>query len=57
MDWWKTLRAHSCNLSVIVHDLDIERIAMVPAKADAPLIVDPNAVLTGAIPDEFLQAV
>jgi hypothetical protein len=31
---------------VIVNDLDVEGIAAVPAKADSPLIIDANAVLS-----------
>jgi hypothetical protein len=44
-------------LLVVVGDLDIVRVAVLPPKADAPLIVDVNAVLPGSIPFELLQAI
>ena len=44
-------------LLVIVDDLDVVRVAVLPPEADAPLIVDANAVLPGAIPFQLLQAV
>jgi len=31
---------------VIVHNLDLVRVSVLPSKADAPLVVDANAVLT-----------
>ena len=34
---------------MVVHDLDFESIAVRPAKADAPAVVDPNAVLSAAV--------
>ena len=34
---------------MVIHDLDIVRIARSPVEADAPLIVDADAVLTLAI--------
>jgi hypothetical protein len=33
-------------LGVIVHDLDIVRVALGPSEADAPLIINPNAHLS-----------
>jgi hypothetical protein len=33
---------------VIIDDFDVERTGLRPAKADSPLIVDPDAVLTGS---------
>jgi hypothetical protein len=44
-------------LLVVVDDLDIERITVLPPEAEAPLIVDANAVLSGAIPFELLQPI
>jgi len=38
-------RRHS-HSSVIVDNLDIVRVTVLPPKADAPLVVDANAVLT-----------
>ena len=34
---------------MVIHDLDFEGIAVRPAKADAPAVVDPNAVLSAAV--------
>ena len=42
------LLAFMSNSSVIVHDLDVARPFVRPMEADAPLRVDPNAVLTDA---------
>jgi hypothetical protein len=42
---------------VIVHDLDFVRVPIQPSKAYAPLVVDPNAVMTGAIATERLESV
>jgi hypothetical protein len=40
--------AHDDLTLVIIDDLDIERTGLRPAKADSPLIVDPDAVLAGS---------
>jgi hypothetical protein len=42
---------------VIVDDFNIMRLAVSPHEANSPLIVDPNAMLTGSISLESLQAV
>jgi hypothetical protein len=42
---------------MVVRDLDLERIPGVPPEADAPLVVDSDAVLPGAVSDEPLEAV
>lgn len=42
---------------MIIYDLDIVRIAVTPNKADAPLIVDANAVLTRSIASKRLQTI
>jgi hypothetical protein len=42
---------------VIIHDLDVVRVPLVPAKADAVLIVDPNAVLADPIPLQRFQPI
>jgi hypothetical protein len=34
---------------MVVDDLDIVRVAVDPAEADAPLVVDANAVLAGPV--------
>src|SRR6185437_11594157 len=38
-------RGHSPQSSMVVDDLDVMRIALAPDEADAPLVVDTNAVL------------
>ena len=42
---------------MIVNDLDLMRIAVLPSKANAPLIVDPNTVQPSALPSQLLQSV
>jgi hypothetical protein len=42
---------------MVVHDRDVVRIAVAPAKADSPLIVDSNAVLAGPIAAQLLQPI
>jgi len=42
---------------VIVDDLDVERVAVIPAEADPPLIIDSDAMLTLPISREFFQAI
>lgn len=42
---------------MVIHDLDFMGIAGTPTKADPPLIVDPDAVLAGAVPPQFFQPV
>ena len=42
---------------MVVHDLDVLGVAVRPAKADPPLIVDPDTVLSGAIAFELLESV
>jgi hypothetical protein len=40
---------------VVVHDLDLEGVAVSPDKADAPLVVDANAVLPRPVVLQRLQ--
>jgi hypothetical protein len=42
---------------MIVNDLDLIGIAILPSKADAPLLVHANTVLAGAIAPELLQSI
>jgi hypothetical protein len=44
-------------MSVIVDDLHLVGIAILPAKADAPLLVHANTVLAGSIAPELLQSI
>ena len=42
---------------MVVSDVDVVRIAFSPAEADAPLGVDPDAVLTRAVASKLLQSI
>jgi hypothetical protein len=42
---------------LVINDLDIEDVARFPNEADAPLIINPNAVLPGTLPAKRLEAV
>jgi hypothetical protein len=42
------------SLLVVVDDLDVFRPGRGPAEADPPLLVDPDAVLPGAVAVQFL---
>jgi hypothetical protein len=44
-------------LLVIVNDLDVIGVTVGPAKANSPLIIDSDAVLSPAISGEFLQTI
>jgi hypothetical protein len=44
-------------LLMVVHNLDVVRVPVHPQEADAPLIVDANAKLTGSITREPLKSV
>ena len=33
---------------VVIHDLNVMRIAVAPGEADTPLVIDPNAIRSGA---------
>jgi len=49
-------RRHS-HSSVIVDNLDIVRVSVLPSKADAPLVVDANAVLTLSVAAQGFEPV
>jgi hypothetical protein len=40
---------------VVVHDLNLVRIAVTPGEADAPLVIDPNAIRPRPFPFEQFQ--
>jgi hypothetical protein len=42
---------------VIVRDLDVVSVTFAPDKADSPLVVDPDAMLTGAVSLQSLQSI
>jgi hypothetical protein len=42
---------------VIIHNLYIKRIAILKAKANAPLLVDANTPLTRSVPFEYLEVI
>jgi hypothetical protein len=42
---------------VVVDNLDVFGVAAGPAKANTPLVIDPNAVPAGPVSHQFLEAV
>lgn len=42
---------------MIINDFDVMSLTLDPAKADAPLVIDPNRVLSQAIAAQCLQAI
>lgn len=42
---------------MVIYDLNIKHIAIIEAKANAPLIIDTNAPLTFAVASQRLQSV
>jgi len=42
---------------MIINNLNIVRIALKPPEANSPLIIDPDAVLAGAIAPQHLKTV
>jgi hypothetical protein len=42
---------------MVIDDFDVPRTVVPPAKADSPLVVDPDAVLPATIAAEFFEAV
>jgi hypothetical protein len=50
-------RIQGQGLAVIIYDLNIPCMTGFPLKADSPLVVDPDTVLTLSIPFELLQSV
>ena len=47
----------SFSCSVIIDDLDVAGIAVLPSKADAPLVIDTNAVAAGTITLQPFRAI
>jgi hypothetical protein len=43
--------------SVVVNDLDIEHVTILPSEADAPLLIDADAVLARAVALERLELI
>jgi hypothetical protein len=44
-------------LTVIVDDLNLIRTGIRPSEADAVLLFDPDAVLTGSVASELLKSI
>jgi hypothetical protein len=42
---------------MVVYDFNVVRFGAAPAETDAPLIIDPDTVLPGAITFQFLQSI
>ncbi len=59
MDWieYFWLHCHLPSVLVVIHNLNVKRIAVTPGEADAPLVVDPHAVCPGAITLEQFKLV
>src|SRR5690242_9339358 len=50
-------RAIAMSSAVIVHDLDVFGVAIGPPEADAPLVVDPDAHLSGTVSGQSFEAI
>ena len=48
---------HKSRASMIVHYLNVKGIGLNPTEADSPLVVDPNAVLSGPISEQRFQPI
>jgi hypothetical protein len=60
MYWIQLSSGHttpSSDMLVIIDELNVVGVAILPTKADTPLLVHANAVLAGSIPPELLQSV
>ena len=42
---------------MVIHDLNVMRIAVLLGKADAPLVIDPNAIRPRALPFQQFKLV
>jgi hypothetical protein len=42
---------------VVLDDLDVVGVTIVPYKADAPAVIDPDAILSRSIPCELFEAI
>lgn len=42
---------------MVIHDLNVVRVAVSPPETDPPLVVDPNAVLTFPVSCQFFQPI
>ena len=42
---------------MVVDNLDVIGVAIAPRKADAPAVIDPNAILSRSIPCQLFQAI
>ena len=42
---------------MIINDLDIVSVPLAPTEANAPLFVDPNAILSLPVASQFLKAI
>jgi hypothetical protein len=54
---WQTVLQHHDLLSVVVNNLDVERIASLEAEAYAPSVINADAPLAGAIMLQGFQSV
>ena len=42
---------------MVIHNLNLVSVPVTPLETDAPLIVEPDAMLSSPIPNQFLQAI
>lgn len=42
---------------MVIDDLDVVGVTIAPYKADAPTVIDPNAILSCSIPSELFEAI
>ena len=56
MDWMNSL-CHFYLLMMIIHDVDVKRLAVAPDKTQPPLIVNANAVLAQSITHQRFQLI
>jgi hypothetical protein len=57
MSWWQFAARHHVIPLVEIDDLDVPRMAIAPMETDSPLVIDSDAVLSGAIATEFFKPV
>jgi len=44
-------------VDMVVDNLDVIGVTIAPRKADAPAVIDPNAILSRSIPCQLFQAI
>jgi len=57
MDWGECVVHSHLPLRMIINDFDISCLIVNPLEADAPLVIDANAILTGSFALELLETI